>query len=220
MHWHMKVYFLSGLGADERVFRFLDLSFCEPVFMQWLPPLQGEDLRTYALRMRSGITEAHPAVVGVSFGGMLTVEMAKQDPLLKAVIISSAKTRSELPGWIKACRFWPLYKWLPHELMRWIARHGNWLFGAEQQHSRKIFKAIMNDSDIAFDAWAIDAVIRWQNTITPSNIVHIHGTADRLLPYALVHCQETIQGGKHLMVMDHAAAIHPLLKKYLLNTGS
>jgi hypothetical protein len=31
-----KVYFISGLGADKRAFSFLDLSFCEPVFINWI----------------------------------------------------------------------------------------------------------------------------------------------------------------------------------------
>jgi pimeloyl-ACP methyl ester carboxylesterase len=213
--WHMKVYFLSGLGADERVFRLLDLSFCEPVFLQWIRPLPGESLAAYALRMRAQVPETHPAIVGVSFGGMLAVEMAKQDALLRAVIISSAKTRAELPGWIKASRYWQVYKWLPHELMRWIARRCNWLFGAEQPHTKKIFQSIIDDSNISFDTWAIDAVIHWQNTIVPPNVVHIHGSKDRLLRYAQVHCHETIPGGHHLMVLDHAGAISALLKQYL-----
>jgi hypothetical protein len=39
-----KVYFISGLGADSRVFSFLDLSYFEPVFLDWLPPQKKESL--------------------------------------------------------------------------------------------------------------------------------------------------------------------------------
>jgi len=40
----MQVYFLSGLGADKRIFELLNLSFCEPVFIDWIPPQQNETL--------------------------------------------------------------------------------------------------------------------------------------------------------------------------------
>ena len=48
----MKVYFLSGLGADKTVFQFLDLDFCEPVFIEWIPPHKNESLPDYALRLK------------------------------------------------------------------------------------------------------------------------------------------------------------------------
>lgn len=208
------IYFLSGLGADERVFQFLDLSFCNPVFVPWITPIPHETLPEYALRLRHTIPDEHPFIVGVSFGGMLAVEMAKQDTQIKALIISSAKTRDELPAWIKLCRFLPLYKWLPNELMRSTVQHCNWLFGAEKRDTIMMFHSIMKQSFIPFDTWAVHAVIHWQNKQVPANVFHIHGTGDRLLPYARVRCHATIQGGRHLMVMDHAVEILPLMKNY------
>ena len=52
-----KVYFISGLGADKRIFSFLDLSFCEPVFIDWITPLKNESLESYALRLRKQIPD-------------------------------------------------------------------------------------------------------------------------------------------------------------------
>ncbi|HLG39082.1 MAG TPA: hypothetical protein VI461_05410, partial [Chitinophagaceae bacterium] len=66
-----KVYFISGLGGDKRVFSFLDLSFCEPVFIEWIKPLKKESLESYALRLRNQIPEKNPVIVGVSLGGMM-----------------------------------------------------------------------------------------------------------------------------------------------------
>ncbi|MBC7650419.1 MAG: alpha/beta hydrolase, partial [Deinococcales bacterium] len=83
-----KVYFISGLGADKRSFSFLDLSFCEPIFISWLIPLSKETLVAYALRLRATITEPNPIIVGLSFGGMLVTEMAKNDATVTPIIIS------------------------------------------------------------------------------------------------------------------------------------
>ena len=88
-----KVYFISGLGADKRAFSFLDLSFCEPVFIEWIKPLHKESLQQYALRLKEQIKEASPTIVGMSFGGMLATEIAKLDATAKIIIISSNKLK-------------------------------------------------------------------------------------------------------------------------------
>ncbi|WP_169306811.1 hypothetical protein [Pedobacter polaris] len=41
------VYFISGLGADERVFQFLDLSKIEYQFIRWNEPRKNESLFNY-----------------------------------------------------------------------------------------------------------------------------------------------------------------------------
>ena len=75
----MKVYFISGLGADYRVFSLLELSFCEPVFIGWIKPQPNESLPHYAARLLEQIPETSPIIVGISFGGMLVTEMARQN---------------------------------------------------------------------------------------------------------------------------------------------
>ncbi|WP_147313861.1 alpha/beta fold hydrolase [Deminuibacter soli] len=210
-----QVYFLSGLGADERVFRFLDMPFCKPVYVPWIIPLPHEKLESYAQRLRQTIPEAHPLLAGVSFGGMLAVEMAKADPQIKAVIISSAKTRQELPRWMHAARYFPVYNCIPDAWLRAMAQRCNWLFGAEKQESIHAFHSIIRDCFVPFNTWAFGAILRWKNTIIPGNLLHIHGTADKMLPYARVQCNVTIPGGKHLMVMDCAASITPHLQSFL-----
>ncbi|WP_147313862.1 alpha/beta hydrolase [Deminuibacter soli] len=209
------VYFLSGLGADERMFQALDLSFCKPVFVPWIQPGPQESLPAYASRLRQTIPEENPCIVGLSFGGMLTVEMAKLNNAIKAIIISSAKTRSEIPAWIKLSRFWPLHRYLPHDFIRWFEKRNDYFFGPLQPDTKKVLNHIIDDSDLYFDAWAVDAIISWQNNEVPGNLVHIHGDADRLLPYSLVYCNETITGGSHLMVMDHATEVTTVLRKYI-----
>src|SRR5919198_557839 len=93
----MEVFFLSGLGADKTVFQFLDLSYCQPVFIDWLPPEKNEPLQEYALRLKDKFIPDDAMIVGLSFGGMLATEIAKQYPSVKPTLISSAKTKSELP---------------------------------------------------------------------------------------------------------------------------
>src|SRR5687768_12603951 len=97
-----KVYFISGLGADERAFSFLDLGFCEPVFIPWVRPLEGETVPAYAVRLKERIPEDFPIIVGLSFGGMVAVEIGKAFPCKKIVLLSSAKTQKEIPFYLKS----------------------------------------------------------------------------------------------------------------------
>jgi len=82
------IYCISGLGANEKVFQFLDLSFAKPVFIQWIRPLDNETLPQYAMRLKEEfISEPKPVIFGLSLGGMLAVEIAKAMPSSKAILI-------------------------------------------------------------------------------------------------------------------------------------
>ncbi|MBC7849623.1 MAG: hypothetical protein H7Y31_07800, partial [Chitinophagaceae bacterium] len=52
----MKVYFISGLAADRRVFKNIVLpDEHEIVHLDWITPLKGESLREYSQRLSSPI---------------------------------------------------------------------------------------------------------------------------------------------------------------------
>src|ERR1044071_6928711 len=112
------IYCISGLGANEKVFQFLDLSFANPVFIDWLQPLQNETLRQYALRLKEEfITEQEPVIFGLSLGGMLAVEIAKTIPASKAILVSSAKTKREIPFYWRMLAYAPVYRVLPDRII-------------------------------------------------------------------------------------------------------
>lgn len=214
----MKVYFISGLGANKRAFDFLDLSFCEPVFIEWTKPLPKETLEQYAVRLLKGISEPHPIIVGVSFGGMLATEMAKKDPTLKAIIISSNKIAAEFPGFLRIGKYIPLYKWVPAKIVKATGRVAKRFVGPKGIEEKKVFAQILNESNPDFTTWATGAILNWTNTEVPDNVIHIHGDADHLLPYKRVKCNHTIKGGSHLMIMDKAKELSLLLRQII--TGS
>lgn len=208
-----KVYFISGLGADKRAFSFLDLSFCQPIFIDWISPLENESLESYALRLRQQIKEEHPLVVGVSFGGMLATEMAKTDPLMKAIIIASNKSSDEFPAYLRLAKYFPVYKWLPEVLIKNAPLH--WILGVKEIEQKKLLRDILADSNPAFLKWAIGAILNWKVTAIPSNILHIHGTADKLLPCRYVKADFKITGGTHLISINKPKEISDLLQQLI-----
>ncbi len=211
-----KVYFISGLGADKRAFSLLDLSFCEPIFINWIQPVKDESLPAYALRLKEQIKDDNPIIVGVSFGGMLATEMAKSDSTVKAILISSNKIKKEFPGVFMIGKYIPLYKLMPSAILKKASIVRKLFFGPKGEKQQKIFHQILNDTDTRFTKWAVFAMLHWENAVIPQNLVHIHGTSDKLLPYRLVKADYTINKGTHLMVMNHPVEISELLKKLII----
>ena len=211
-----KVYFISGLGADKRAFSFLDLSFCEPIFIEWIKPLEKESLKSYALRLKEQIPDPHPVVIGVSFGGMLATEISKSDPSVKAIIIASNKKKTEFPKIFLAGKYIPAYKWMPPAILKRASLIRLKFFGPKGIEQREMFKQILKDADTDFSKWAIYSILHWENIEIPSNLTHIHGTSDKLLPFRLVKADYTIEGGSHLMIMNEHKDISALLKKLII----
>ena len=60
-----ELFLLSGLGADKRVFDFLDLQHYKIHHITWPPPLPRESLADYAKRILPQITSATPILIGV-----------------------------------------------------------------------------------------------------------------------------------------------------------
>src|SRR5690606_16426633 len=93
------LYLISGMGADERIFRHLRFPEEYEVHdLPWLPPRPDEPFTDYAARMAAGITANGPVtLLGLSFGGMISLEIARQRPIAKNIIISSIKHTRERP---------------------------------------------------------------------------------------------------------------------------
>src|SRR6266487_4519719 len=97
----MKVYFISGLAADKRVFKHIQLPpGFEAVHLDWISPQKDESLANYALRLADNINRNEPfALVGLSFGGMLATEIAKRYHPAATILISSVPVSTQLPGY-------------------------------------------------------------------------------------------------------------------------
>lgn len=210
-----KIYFISGLGADSRSFGFLDLSFCNAQFIQWVPPSPGETLASYAEKLFAFIDDEEAAIVGLSFGGMLATEIAKKHPRTKVVIIASSKTHLEIPFYLRMWRHFPVYRFHSNHTKNYAGQFVLRILGTKGAEQRKVQQQILKDSNPLFTRWAIHAILNWNNTIIPENVIHVHGTADRLLPYRYVKADYIINDGEHVMIMDKAEEVSELLKKLL-----
>ena len=213
------IYFISGLGADRRIFQWLRADDYEPVHIEWIPPKKGESIESYAERLSDQIEDENPIVVGLSFGGMIAVEIGKQIPTEKVILLSSVKDRLEIPFYFKLFRMVPLHRVVPFKSLLfafyWLAY---WLFAPEGSDQRKLLKTILIETDPHFLKWALHRVVVWQNQQIPENLVHVHGKRDRIFPYRYVNPDYVVENSGHLMVMNRAEEVSNLLKELTIQT--
>ncbi|MBH8558591.1 alpha/beta fold hydrolase [Hymenobacter negativus] len=205
-------YLIPGLGADERVFQFLRLQG-EAHTLRWLPPQKApETLPHYAARLAAAIPPAQPCwLVGVSFGGVLALEVAQLRPLARVVLISSLVGPAELPWLGKLARITGLYHLVPPQLLPRLPRLAKWFFGVKTGLDYQLLRQILHDTDPDFTRWAIARLLQWPGRTAPVAI-RIHGTDDRLLPAGIAHSQYVLPGG-HLIIISQAVEISRILNQ-------
>lgn len=210
-----EIYFISGLGADASVFKFLKLGNYQQVHVKWLPTNEGESLQDYAGRLIEQIHTQNPIIVGLSFGGIVAIEIAKRLPAAKIVLLSSITNRNEIPWYFRLAGLLRLHKLVPANLLKHANFITYWFFGVRTPEEKKLLAEIFERTDPKFLKWAIDKIVTWQNQTTIKNLVRIHGSSDRLLLLGSAHPDYRIERGGHLMVIDHAAEISNTLLQIL-----
>ena len=209
------IYVFSGLGADERVFHKIDFGNNSVVFIKWIIPYKNEPIENYALRLTEQITGINPILIGLSFGGMMAVEVAKYIDTEKIILISSAKNKNEIPFYFRLAGTLGIHKIIPSFLLVKANIFTNWFFSNRTVEDKKMLSAILHDTDTVFLKWAIAKIATWKNKTAFTNLKHLHGTADRILPFKNVTAHVKIDGGAHLMVLTNAAEVSQILEKML-----
>ena len=197
------IYCISGLGADERAFSRLQISGHTLVNLPWLLPEDKETIEHYAKRMSVGITEENPVLMGLSFGGMMSIEISKILPVEKIILISSIKSAVELPWWMMGAGKLRLNKIVSMRSYKILEPIQNRFLGVKDKGE---IEMVRNYRKI-YTNWAINQVLNWKNNWQPPTIFHIHGDNDKMFPIRNVSPTHIIKGGGHFMIMNKAAEI-------------
>lgn len=208
-----KIYIFSGLGVDQRVFDNIDFGNLDVEFIDWIEPLKNESLDSYAKRIAQNLTVPNPTLIGLSFGGMVAVEISKILQTKKVVLIASAKTKSELPEIYQLAGKLKINKLIPNQLLTNQNFITNWFFGLETKAEKQLLKRILKDTNPNFLSWAINEILNWKNEVQPNNCFHIHGNKDRIIPVKNVKADFVIENGGHFMTVNKAEEIEMIIKR-------
>lgn len=211
------IYLLSGLGSDEQVFSRLKIEGYKIVYLQWLQPNKNETIQQYAARMLEQVQDENPTIAGLSFGGMMCIEMAKQKPFQKVILISSIPHCNCLPAWMKLAGKLKLNKMLPMKPYKIFQPLEDWNMGVESKEDKELVRHYRRTVDMQYIHWAINVILNWRNQWQPEHLYHIHGGKDRIFPVSKTHPSGIIKDGGHFMVFNRADAVSNMLQEILDN---
>ncbi|WP_293881168.1 MULTISPECIES: alpha/beta hydrolase [unclassified Sphingobacterium] len=211
-----KIYIISGLGVDKRVFNKINFGSLDIEYLDWITPIAEEPLATYAKRLSAKITVKQPILIGLSFGGMLAIEIAKIIAVKKVILLASAKGSHEFPLSYRLASWLHINRLVPNSFLKWHNFLSDYFFCIRSKEDSLLLKQILFDTDPLFMAWAIHEILRWKNRFIPSNLVHIHGDKDRIIPIKSLKPSFVIKGAGHFMTVTHAGEVEKLLREILI----
>lgn len=213
----MKLYCIPGFGVDDKIFGNLTLN-AHLHFINWIDPFPKETLQAYAQRMAASIDEELPVILGISFGGMIALEIAKLRPVKQIILISSIKTAKELPVHLRTIGILRLDKVFPVKKIQQSDRFyevANRRLGAITQEEKDFANAYRRNANLHYVNWSFDKILNWKNTQCPDGTIHIHGDKDQIFPIKYIRPTHTIKNGTHMMVWNRAGEISKIINEVL-----
>lgn len=171
-------------------------------WLEWKIPEKNESISSYAKRICQDIKHDNPVLIGVSFGGILVQEISKLINTKKVIIVSSVKTKHELPKRMKLLKATKAYKILPTQLLSNIDLLAKYAFGNTITKRIELYKKYLSVSDKNYLDWAIEQVVCWEQEQPIDGVVHIHGDNDLVFPFSNLSDCITIKGGTHIMIIN------------------
>lgn len=208
------IFFVPGLAASSDIFEYLEFpeDRFEIHFLDWLiPASRNESIADYAQRMCNKISHKNPILIGVSFGGVMVQEMSKIIPTKKTIIISSVKSKKELPKRLRLAKITKAYKLFPSKAVTNIEEVAKYAFGETIKKRVELYRKYLSMRDENYLPWAIHNILNWQQEDYLPNITHIHGDQDGIFPIKHVKNCKIIKGGTHVMILNKAKEISKLL---------
>jgi pimeloyl-ACP methyl ester carboxylesterase len=157
--------------------------------------------------MAAFVKEENAVLIGVSFGGVMVQEMGLHLQLRKLIIISSVKSKNELPKRLKIIRDLKFYKLAPTSLIVSSKDFTRFAVGPKSKKRLKIYDEYLHVRDKDYLPWAIENMVCWNREEADPAVHHIHGNADKVFPLKHIRASHIIEGGTHIMLLNKASAI-------------
>jgi hypothetical protein len=211
----LKIYAIPGLGTTEELYINIKIKQVEVIVLDWPLPEKNDTMQSYAKKFIPQINTSEPFyLMGVSFGGMICTELNNYIFPQKTILISTSKTRQELPWFIKTLKHIPIHLITSERYHRKLAYHGRWFVGFGKAYIPE-FLGMVNQMKENYFKYCINIIVRWNNQTLPKNVVHIHGTNDNLLPHSYVKADYLLKDGSHAMIVFRAEEINTLIEKII-----
>ncbi len=201
---------IPGLGADKRLFRHQKRAFKQALTPSWLLPQKYESLSHYAQRW-SGHLKLKPGgyLIGVSFGGMLALEMAKWVKPKAVLLISSCRNPSAIPWYLRMSGHIPSWPLISKTLAKIFPKRSGRFLGSKTKRQQDLLIQMLLETPDSFLRWTLHAILGWEGFKSDRlRVHHIHGECDHLIPVRNVEPDQCIRGGGHLINLTHSKEVN------------
>ncbi|WP_040278070.1 alpha/beta hydrolase family protein [Psychroserpens damuponensis] len=213
------VYLMPGMAANPHIFEYIKLpkDQFEIHWLEWMIPNKNETLEAYAKRMiKTYVEHDNVVLLGVSFGGILVQEMSKYTSVRKLFVVSSLKSKHELPKRMKVMKYTKAYKILPTQLVSNIDFLAKYAFGETITKRIELYKKYLSVSDKDYLDWSIKNVIEWEQDAPNADAIYIHGDKDAVFPHSCTGNCIVLKGGTHIMIINKYKWFNENLPKLIL----
>ncbi|MDP9960882.1 alpha/beta hydrolase [Chryseobacterium lathyri] len=213
----MKIYIISGLGADFKVLERLEFpENCELIFIDWLIPEKNEPFHSYVQRMAEKVDDSEPfCLLGYSFGGILVQEINKLKPAQKVVIMGSIKSDKEKSKFIRTGEITKIPRILPVGMFNDKAANVysvvRKFFDPKNPKILQYFRV----RDPYYLKWSVEKVSEWKFEETPE-VIQILGDKDIVFPIKYSKPDYVIKGGTHLFPATKYKEVSQILKEVFI----
>jgi pimeloyl-ACP methyl ester carboxylesterase len=215
---------LPGMGTNGLIFQLQKQAFPQLVVPPWIMPERHESLADYAVRFAASLDIREPCVLGgLSFGGLVALELTKHLPARGCILISSLRGRRDLPYWASLGS--PIAPFLPTRVDRWVAAIGRMLQvcpGPILPREWQTRIGYLAKTQAPLLGWACRAVTSWRADATawPCPVYQLHGARDWLFPCWRVQPDEVVPTGGHHLPLTHPFAVNAFLTRVMADIAS
>ncbi len=214
----MKLYLIPGVGADHRLFKHFKIDGVEMIPLDWEPFGETRSLPDYAEIMSRKIDTSQPfALLGVSMGGMIAVEISKKLRPVRTILVSSSKTHKEFPLHLRFLSKARLSYLAWGGLVKWLSLKAKRRLGLDNREAHEELRQMTREVPSEHLRKSVLAIMNWRNQQVPPGVYHIHGTNDKTLPHKYSNADVLIEEGTHLMIFDNASEVAREVEKVLRN---
>lgn len=190
-----------------------------PVYLPFPKHHPKDTMESYAEKFIPFIDTSQPFnIIGNSMGGIMTMELIKHIHPKKVVLISSVKSRKEMPFILKQMKITNMHKLLPGQGFIHSIQFGS-LFKSEvlkKPGLRHLAVSMAKKNNPDFLYWCVDAIVKWAGKEDyREDIIHIHGTKDEMFPYRNIKNAIPVEGGSHAMLLINPTEVNKVLLEYL-----
>lgn len=215
----IKTYFIGGIASDERIFRHQLVAVPNAVYLPFPHQDKHDTMETYVRKFLPKIDTTQPFhLVGNSMGGIMTMELTRIIQPRKVVLISSVKSRHEMPFILKHLKYTNAHKLLPGKGFIAAMELGS-LFKPEVMQvpgMRNMAVSMAKNNHPSFLYWCVDAIVKWNGKEDyRDDIIHIHGTKDEMFPFSRIKNPIAVRGGTHTMLLNRHEEVNRILLEQL-----